>query len=73
MMYLFDNFGMRWNIFKIIKHILFFYHIAYIGEAGGERYGIIFVSSCGVLAALAILPVVIDSFKKGKTTQSEES
>jgi len=27
MMYLFDNFGMRWNIFKIIKHILFFYSI----------------------------------------------
>jgi len=52
---------------------MYVFVIAYNGEALGERYGILFVSSCGVLGALAIFPVVIDSLKKGKTTQSEES
>jgi len=49
------------------------YVLAYIGEATGERYGIIFVGSCGVLGALAILPVVILSFKKEKKTYSVSS
>jgi len=50
-----------------------FYVAAFIGGTTGERYGIIFVGSCGILAALAILPVVIDSLKKEKTIDSVES
>jgi len=42
----------------------YFYVLAYIGEASGERFGILFVGCCGVLGALAILPVVVLSFKK---------
>jgi len=42
----------------------YFFVLAYIGEATDERYGILFVGCCGVLGALAILPVVVLSFKK---------
>jgi len=51
---------------------MYVFVIAYNGEALGERYEImLFVSSCGVLGALAIFPVVIDSLKKRKTTYLE--
>jgi len=40
--------------------------LAEIGETTDERYGIIFVGCCGLLGALAILPVVIFNTAKEK-------
>lgn len=33
--------------------------VAYIGETTSEKYGIIFVGCCGVLGAVAVLPIVV--------------